>query len=682
MATRFFADLLNIDKFVKRAPGQKREWWPRELLSIPRSKSGVSVTMDSALTMAAVFACIRILAEDMAKLPLHVYRERPGGRGKDRAKDHYLYDLLKIEPNSEMSSFSWRESMQAWLGAWGNAYTHFRVNGRGQIYDLFPLQAKWVKPKRQNGVLYYEYSPDGIKPEKYPAANILHLHAFGFDGLMGYSPIHMARETIGLGLAAQEYGSRFFSNDARPGIVLETPTALSDPAYERLRAELESENAGLINAHKPTILEEGLKIHEVGIPPEDAQFLQTRQFQVAEVARWYRMPPHKIQDLLRSTNNNIEHQSLEYVVDTLLPWITRWEQEATRKFLTPRERKQGYYIAFLINGLLRGDIQSRYAAYHTAKNDGWMNGDEIREKEDMNPMPDDLGKTYYVPLNMIPAQYATSIPTGNQSMEENARSMAKIEQRHNVQSENRAREIGANRHKLIGRYLPLFRDASQRIVNGEARNIRREMAKIKYVDNVSEFRVWMDDYYKNENPDFVKRQLMPVLTAYADPVAESVIAEGNPIDGDYSDNVTRYINEYANQMATRHSGRHLHQLQNVVERSVETGADPYAEIDHKLNEFVDTKPEIIAREESVRANNALAVMLFGMAGVVYLRWVAMGKSCPYCNELNGRIVGIQEYFLASGSILNPPGAESPLTINKSKRHPPAHGGCDCLVISG
>lgn len=668
-----------------RESEQRAAWW--EMVGIPSTNAGVSVTMDSALTMAAVFACIRILAEDVAKLPLHVYKRRRDG-GKDRATDHPLYSILHDVPNDEMASFNWRESQQAWLGSWGNAYSSIRTNGRGEVVEIYPLRAEWMEPKRtQSGELVYEYRENGMGPaQTFPDFRILHIPGFGFDGIRGYSPIQLAKQSIGLGMAAEQYGARFFGNDARPGFVLSHPGKLGQEAYDRLKNEL-AKGGGLVNAHKPKILEEGLEIKEIGIPPEDAQFLQTRKFQVEEIARWYRMPPHKIQDLERSTNNNIEHQSIEYVVDTLMPWLSRWEQILTLKLLTNRERKQGYFIAFLVDALLRGDVQSRFAAYAQGRQWGWLSADDVRERENMNPLPDGQGKIYMVPLNMIPAGSVGSLEAlagdpGERAAEsgEIATGPAGIRNEVSARIEQRAKQAANYRHKIMAAHRGIFADTAGRVVRAEAREIRKQATQmIGRGVAVAEFVAWLANYYE-QHAEFTRDQFLPVLLSYAELVAEAVAQEGYQPDADT--NTQRFMEVYAQSLGARHSGRNLYQLQAKIEQAQAGELDIMAAIDETLDRWIEIQPDEIALEESTRSNNALATMLYSMAGVMYLRWVSFGDSCPYCSNLDGRVIGIQEYFLVGGTEYQPEGAERPLTVNKSKRHPPAHGGCDCMVVAG
>lgn len=358
--------------------------------------AGVAVTPDTALTYSAVWACVRVLAEDVASLPLILYRRLPRG-GKERATDHPLYRLLHDAPNSEMSSMDWREAQVTNLCLWGNGYSQVRWNRGGRIVDIWPMLSRYMRLDRHDGQLRYLSTDPAARAPELPATEVLHTRTMSLNGLVGLSPIALARQAIGLGLATERFGAAFFNNGARPGLVLMSPGELSDGAYERIKNSWTEAHSGVENAHKPAILEQGTTIETIGVPPEEAQFLQTRQFQVLEVARWFRMQPHKIGDLSRATFSNVEEQGLDYVVNTLRVWLTRLEQAISRTLLTSSERDV-LYAEFLVDGLLRGDQKARYDAYALARSWGWMNANEIRERENMNAIPG--GDAYWTPLNM------------------------------------------------------------------------------------------------------------------------------------------------------------------------------------------------------------------------------------------------------------------------------------------
>ncbi len=389
--------------------------------------SGKTVTERSAMQMTAVYSCVRILSEAVAGLPLHLYKYTDSG-GKAMALDHPLYHLLHDEPNPEMSSFVFRETLMTHLLLWGNAYAQIIRNGKNEVVALYPLMPNKMSVDRdENGKLYYTYyrgQDEAIKNKEFavtlPPSDVLHIPGLGFDGLVGYSPIAMAKNAIGMAIACEEYGAKFFANGAAPGGVLEHPGTIKDP--QRVRDSWQSTFGGSGNANKIAVLEEGMKYTPIGISPEQAQFLETRKFQINEIARIFRVPPHMVGDLEKSSFSNIEQQSLEFVKYTLDPWVIRWEQSIQRSLLSADEKSR-YFVKFNLDGLLRGDYQSRMNGYAIGRQNGWMSANDIRELENLDRIPaEDGGDLYLINGNMLPLKNAgafANTPTDDGKEEKN-----------------------------------------------------------------------------------------------------------------------------------------------------------------------------------------------------------------------------------------------------------------------
>lgn len=365
-----------------------------------RTTSGKNVNEMTALQTTAVYACVRILAEAIASLPIHVYKHTD--EGKEQYVNHQLYYLLHDEPNPDMTSFVFRETLMSHLLIWGNAYAQIIRDGRGQVLALYPLLPDRMTVKRDDmGELYYVYQrSEEDNPNFKDKGNIilkksevLHVPGLGFDGLIGYSPIAMAKNAVGMTLATEEYGASFFANGANPGGVLEHPGILKDPS--KVRESWNQVYQGTNNSHKVAVLEEGMSYKTIGIPPNEAQFLETRKFQINEIARLYRIPPHMVGDLEKSSFSNIEQQSLEFVKYTLDPWVVRFEQAFQKALLLPDEKKT-YFIKFNVDGLLRGDYQSRMNGYAIGRQNGWLSTNDIRRLEDMNPLSKEEGGDLYL----------------------------------------------------------------------------------------------------------------------------------------------------------------------------------------------------------------------------------------------------------------------------------------------
>ena len=382
------------------------------------STSGKYVNERTAMQMTAVYSCVRILSEAIASLPLHIFRYT--GTGSEKASDHPLYHILHYEPNPEMTSFVFREALMTHLLLWGNAYAQIIRNGKGEVIALYPLMPDRMTVDRDSrGRLYYEYRTSDDDPltsksstVKLQPPDVLHIPGLGFDGLVGYSPIAMAKNAIGLAIAAEEYGSKFYANGATPSGILEYPGTIKDP--DKVRDSWNAGFGGSSNAHKVAVLEQGMKYTPISVSPNEAQFLETRKFQIDEIARIFRVPPHMVGDLDKSSFSNIEQQSLEFVKYTLDPWVSRWEQSITRRLFSDEEKKQ-YYVKFNVDGLLRGDYESRMRGYATARQNGWMSANDIRELENLDRIPaEEGGDLYLINGNMLPMAQAGAFANGQQ----------------------------------------------------------------------------------------------------------------------------------------------------------------------------------------------------------------------------------------------------------------------------
>ena len=369
---------------------------------IGNSSSGVQVDELRSMQASAVYACVKILAETIASLPLHLYKKGKDGKNES-AEQHPLFSCLYEMPNDETTSFEFRETMMTSLLLWGNAYAR-KIRKNGHVTELWYLKPNLMTVERdtQTGKIKYTYSDDITNQTyEYKPDQIFHIKGLSLDGVKGLSPIAQAREAVGLSLATEEYGAKFFGNGARPGGVLEHPGILKDP--EKLRESWNKVYQGTRNSHKVAVLEEGMKYHTIGIAPEDAQFLETRKYQVNEICRIFRVPPHLVGDLDRATFSNIEHQSIEFVQHTIRPWLVRWEQAISRSLLDEKERLL-YFAKFNVDGLMRGDYKSRMEGYAIGRQNGWLSINDIRRLEDMSLVPKEQGgDDYLVNGNMTAA---------------------------------------------------------------------------------------------------------------------------------------------------------------------------------------------------------------------------------------------------------------------------------------
>jgi HK97 family phage portal protein len=495
----FFSSLFQSKTLEERAAPQRQHPsadidWAEFLGAASRTAGLPAPSVESAMTMPAVYACVRVLAETVASLPLITYRTRPDG-GRERAGDLPLARLLARRPNPEMTAFELEELLTSHCAQWGNGYAFLELDRRGQVTALWPLRPDRTQPVRRNGELQYRYRMDDGQEVVIPAWQVHHRRGLSGDGIVGYSPVRVAMLAVALGMATEEFGARFFSNGARPGMVLEHPGKLSDQAFDRLRVSWRDDHQGLSNAHKIRILEEGMKIETLGIPPEEAQFLQTRTFQAQEIARIFRMPPHKIGLLENSTFSNIEHQAIEFVTDTIRPWLRRFEQAQERDLLTESER-QTIYTEYLVEGLLRGDTVSRYQSYAVGRQWGWLAVNDIRRLENMEPIDD--GDVYLQPLNMVQA----GAPAANGAPD--------------AAGQTRSPGSGAGAAAWL---RPVVEDAAKRLARREAADLRSQGMKALR-SQPEAFGGWLQEFYGGVG-EAGSQMLQPVATAAAQAAGRS-----------------------------------------------------------------------------------------------------------------------------------------------------------------
>lgn len=484
------------------------------------TKSGAFVNETTAMNLAVVWCCIKILSEDSASLPLHLYRRLPAG-GKERAIDHPLYKLLHNSPNPEMTAFTFRECYMSHLVGWGNAYAEKEYGGgrlgNNNIVKLWPITPDKVNSFRDGNTkqIMYEIKLSNMQTIILPKKNILHTPGLGFNGLKGYSPIAMARETIGLNMALEEFGERFFSNGTNMGGFLEHPKSLTTQNLDNLRKAIDADNTGLTKSHRYMILQDGMKFNKNVIPPNEAQFLESRKFQNIEIGtKIYRIPPHMYGEMGAATFSNIEQQALDYVSKALRPWLVRLEQSYNMNLLSAQEQEE-YFWEHSVEGLLRGDIVSRYNAYAVGRINKWLNADEIREFENMNPLPDGEGEKYENP---------------NITIQEN-------------------KEI-REREKIIKAYSGLFVSAMEKIVGRETLAITKAIKNKK--DN-KEFVCWLNEFYDKESSLYIKNQIRPLFVSLIEILA--IDEDTNQMFANICVNefVVRYINESKNVIINKKS---------------------------------------------------------------------------------------------------------------------------------
>ena len=629
------------------------------------SKTGVQVNETSAFNASAVYACVRVLAESVAQLPLHIFHRKSDG-SRERAVTHPLYNILHIKPNPKMSSMVFRETMMGHILTWGNSYAGIERNGAGKVIALWPLRPDRVtvkdSPTDKNRVVYEYTNENGITFTLDMDA-VLHVPGLGFDGVSGYSVISKMRESIGLSLGAEEYAARYFGDGARPPLALIHPGTLKSEGKKNLKEAWQKAYGGLQGSHKTAVLEEGITIEKIGFPPNDSQMLETRKFQISEIARAFRVPLHMIGELDRSTFSNIEQQSLDFVKYSIGSWIRRYDEYYHIRLL---DGDPSFFTEHLVDNLLKADIQTRYGAYAVARQNGWMNANEIRQRENMNDM--DGGDIYLAPMNLTDIKMLGQIQkVVNPPVNANIRRL----------KEGRAVDTAINsRNRIIQRYTPLFIETAQRLVTMEVKAIKRAVKKHLTERNVNSFTSWMDKYYEGL-PSDISRIFLRLLNTYAEAVREQVGGE-IALTIESIPEVQEFVNEYLDRYSKRYIQSSLGQLNKLL---ADTDFAEQADvITTRIDEWDETRAGKIAGRETNQLMNGIAAVALISLG--YQRvWRTQGAStCPYCQALEGRTVrGPDEVFVQQGDY-KPEGAESPMAIYGMRKQPPLHESCDCYLM--
>lgn len=659
------------------------------------SYAGPMVTEATAMNYSAVYAAVRIISESVAMLPLFTYRTLADG-GREKATNHPAYALLHRAPNPEMSKFEFIETLIAHAVLRGNAYAEIEWSNSGRPLALWPLNPAMMTVERVGGNLIYTYRLPQGQETQLPAWRIHHIRGLSGNGVLGYSPIKFAMQSIGLGLALEEYGARFFGNGARPGGVLEHPGVLSDGAYERLKSSWNESHEGLSNAHRLKILEEGLQYKTIGVAPDEAQFLESKKFQISDIARWFRVPLHMLAELSNATFSNIEEQGQEFVSYTLQPWLERHEQALERDLFTTKER-ESLYVEYLTNGLLRGRVADRYQSYQTGIMAGIMSPNEARSLENMNPY--EGGDIYLAPLNMAeitPNGVATPAPAGGRGAQLAGGRDAALAgvSRETVFSgqfavapatppataEQRAQSIAQPRRAMMRAYVGLYEDVAQRAVRREVNDVRRALDSYLRKRSVADFTAWLDKFY-GDLRSVLGDMFRPLMLSLAAQMTGSVAGELDIDDPGVTEELRQFVEAYLRQFADLTAVGSQKQIEAILSEAAQTNTDPAPLIEERLQGWEESKPRKISRQQAFEAGNALIVATYGALSVTTLRWVTNSGACEYCQGLNGKVVGVREYFIQAGErISGSPGSE-PMLVRRKSRHGPIHDGCECSVVA-
>ena len=625
--------------------------------TVVESIPGVVVTDDTAMRFAAVHACIRVLSEDIASLPIHLYQRDKEG-GKERLRSHPLYELIHDRPNAEMTAFTFKEAMMVNVLLTGNAYAFIEFNQAGQVIALWPLPADNVYPYRSDsGNIRYKCGQADIS-----ASEVLHVPGMSYDGLLGLSPIAYARESIGLGMAAEQFGSKFFKNGTHLGGVITDPGVMGDTQFERAKQQFGAMYKGLQNSHGIPILEKGATYTPIGIPPEDAQFLETRKFQRTEIAAIYRVPLHLIGDLERATFSNIEHQDLGYLQRTLLPWLVRWEQAMAARLLTSLERKR-LVIEFDTANFLRGDTKSRMEAYSIAVNAGIMTPNEARAKENMNPM--EGGDEIRLPMNTQPGSQAGGLPASK-----GARSLPFLFGGEQRAAGKKQMTVDA-RWDLTDQAIQILEPIMLRLLEEQRAAVKAAVDRVYGQRSAAEVMalrellkgIFMDHY------GMPSKALSDAITGIAVGARVGAYAEIGLKDR-VEDWYSPFVADYTRMMAKRLNGQNYGELMRMLEKVEAAGGNVPNAFYTKLADWGSKKAGRMAATEGTRMACSITSEVLVRNGYEIL-WVSNPSCCDHCQRLNGKSI-------AKGGLF----ADKATGFGGLKKHPPLHHGCKCTVRAG
>lgn len=652
---------------------------------------GGSVSPSQAERMAMVFACVRVLAESVAMLPLVLYEQLPNG-GRERAISHPLYAILKDLPNPEMTSVELRMAMMRHLALYGNAYAQKVRNGSGRLLELWPLRPDQMEIKRApDGALIYEYTLEDGKKTFFRADEIMHVRGLSSDGVTGLSPIQTAKREFLASDARSEYAAAFYENGARPGGVLKHPGRLSDTAYGRIRAAWENRHQGPGNANRIAILEEGMDFSDVAIPQTDQQFIEQEKLSASRIAAIFRVPAHMVNDLERATFSNIEEMGQEFVDYTLTPWFVVWEQAIARDLLKPNERPR-YYAKHVAQALLRGNASSRAQFYSNGLQWGYLSINDVRGLEDLNPVED--GDTYFVPMNMVPLESAVNgqngatgeAPDGVRSVEHGpgctcGQHRGKSETvSHLTRADEQQEGLRVNRVEMARAQLPILEEIAGRLVRRETKDVRRQIEKSMRSRGVDEFRAWLEEFYGTFDGvviDFFRAAML----SYARQAMLAAATELGEKPKGLTQGLREFVNGYLEAMGGQWARSSRLQLEALLDEAAAAQTDPAEAVTQRLDGWEETRPGKAADSQAFEALNAFVIASYGNFNITEIRWLASGESCPYCQSLSGRVVGIEKWFVEAGSSIDGGGDLPPMLVRRNTRHGPIHRGCDCITVA-
>lgn len=624
--------------------------------------AGVAVTHDRALGITAFWAGVGKIAKTIASLPLEVYEKQ--GETRRQAVEHPARKLLFQRPNPFMTPFTFKEIRTAHMLTWGNSYAEIERDGAGRPIGLWPLLPDRTGVEVRNGAKLYwtEVKVKGTSTRVWLAADrVLHVPGLSFDGLQGYNVIKVHRDSLGLSIAANQYGAEFFGNSGRPSGILTHPGKPDDAERQRFRDEWNQMHTGLTRVQRTAVLWGGMDWKAISVPPEEAQFLQTRELQIDEVARILDINPILLQHFTKATTwgSGVAEFLTAFGTLTIAPWLER-EEDVLNYDLFREDERSRYYCKYNANALMRGDAKTQAEVLEVKRRNGVINADEWRALDEDNPLPDGQGKIYLVPLNMVPLDQIGQEPDMAPPPAA-GRSRAAQEQR-SIKMRDRLRDA----HRAA------FEDGARRYIRRDVEALTAVAKRAAEApDPATYLERWIEEFYPGQE-QYIARIMLPLVSALAAAVGAVAADEvgADPLD------LEVFSAEYAANLAAREAGASRGQIRALLE--IHAGQVLADALTQRASEWADTRPGKVAANEVVRVASGAARETWRAAGITQLVWRANPGACPICREMDGRTVGIRDYFAQAGDVIKGEGA-SPLNVEGSIGGPPLHGGCSCSI---
>lgn len=690
------ARVLNGERRQGKAPWDDFWYGP-----VGINASGVEVTRSNILGLTATWKAVRLLSQSMATMGFKLYRRRDDG-GRDPAIDDPRFWIAYARPNPWQTSFRFREMVQGHQELRGNAYAQIVENRRGELLYTIPLHPDRMVIESRAGELVYRYTRPDDTVRYFDPSEIIHWRHLTDDGLYGLDPLWVLREAFGIAIATQRFRGKYFENDATPGGVLSTDQVVDDETHDRMKRSWTEAHKGVESSHKPAILEAGLTWQSIGITAENAQMIEAHGLGTEELARAFDVPPHMVGassgDSL--TYTTVESAGIEFRQYAVLPRATRAEQEMDMALLTPEEQQNGLFFKFNLNTLLRADSEARANYMYKRWQMGSLNADDIRALDDENPLPDGQGQQYFVPANVISLE---RIKRGLEGRSEQ-RGAGTDDPEHRelpAAAELRQENEVVVRARLRETYWTLIQDTAQGVVNQEvreardalerafadepSRSVRRWMAEFRereQRDAAQEdvFLAWIDEFYDDFDERWIAA-LSPVFLAYAETMVNTVLDQmgRDPIS---ADEIEDFVEAYTRTMATAQVSSSVNQLREIIDEEDDDAVR--AALTARLDDWEVKKAGKVGERESAQLGNASALEAFLDAGVRFIKWRKTGQeTCPWCEQLDGEVVAVGDYFVREDQILHDGEGEDRRTFRARQNysHPPLHRGCDCQAVA-